>query len=378
MQQSARNPRRLLAAAATLAGGLTLLAAPAHASHAGDANDALAYHAQFEAQSPNLRLESGQVATSWMDATNVSATTTWNRSTVRLATLAAGRESALAIPGDWINAARPTPLEQATVGPGAKGRFAFRVRAPLVATETTYKEEFGPVAEGAYWMNQAEWGTRAITYTVTPPTPPTVSLINTPVRVRSGETVALAASVRDDYKVRSVKFGLGPVVVDATTPNPAAPDTYFAAMPTTGLPPGLQTVTVSAVDHVGNERVVTHQLEVFEPLPAPVAPSISASAQLRARVLSRGRGIRVLGLTIKAPTGSRVTVYCRPKGCKSQTIGATKRSTTRPGKTKNRTLRRRAKLYVRITKPGMTGKLIRFTVGKRNVSKAEYAVPVGQ
>ena len=375
--------RRPLMALAAL--GAALAAAPptALAGHAGG-GDADAWHAAFVRKSPDLTLESGQRATSWMEARNISDNVTWDNTIVKLGTDEPhDRSSAMYWDQDWLSPSRLTFMDQRTVGPNAVGRFTWRVKAPNVNTTTRHREFLAPLAEGEAWMDTAEWGTdgaRSIDYTITPPSPPTLSLTNAPVRIRRGETLRAEVRARDDYAMSGVQMSVGGTGTDATVPDPEASDTYVGTLPTADLSPGFHTLSVTATDHVGNQTTVTHQFEVFEPPPPPPPPplpQLESSVVLKARLLKRRpRGIRVLGLSVKAPLGSRISVSCRPKRrCRNLVVGTTQNATTRLRGIRGRRLRRGTQVYVRVTKPGMIGELTLFTVGRRNVVSNEFPMP---
>jgi hypothetical protein len=352
---------------------------PALAGHyGGDPDD---YHAAFVRKSADRKLESGQVVSSWMEARNISDTVVWDNTVVKLGADAPhDRTSAMYWREDWLSPSRATFLDERTVAPNAVGRFSFRVKAPTVNEDTVYKENLAPVAEGIAWMDEAEWGTggnRDITYLVTPPKPPTVSVTTAPVRLRRGDPLRAEARAHDDYQMAGVRMSVGAATTDATVPNPAAPDTYHGELPTADLPPGFHTLSVTGIDHVGNETTVTHQFEVFEPPPV-MLPQLDASVSLRGQVMRRGRGIRALSLRVKAPIGSRISVTCRPKRrCRNLVVGATKATTTRLRGIRGRRLRRGTQVYVKVTKPGMIGELTLLTVGRRNVVSNQYPMPGG-
>lgn len=360
--------------------GASVLAVPpsAPASHVG--GDADAYHAAFVRKSPDRTLESGQEATSWMEARNLSDNVTWDNTAVKLgADEPHDRSSPMYWDQDWLSPSRPTFMDERTVGQNQVARFTFRVKAPMVNSRTEYREYLAPLWEGQAWMDTAEWGTngaRTIDYTITPPAPPTVSLTNVPVRIRRGDPLRAEARARDDYEMAGVRMAIGAAGADATAPNPEAPDTYVGELPTAELPSGFHTLSVTATDHVGNQTTVTHQFEVFEPPPPLPPPQLDASVALRGRVLRRGRGIRALSLKVTAPLGSRISVSCRPRTrCRNLVVGATTKGVTRLRGIRGRTLRRGTQVYVRVTRAGMTGELTLLTVGRRNVVSNEFPMP---
>jgi hypothetical protein len=366
--------------ALAVAAWLTVAPTAAFAGHhGGDPDD---YHAAFVRKSDDRTLESGQEATSWVEARNISDTVTWDNTVVKLgADEPHDRTSPMYWDQDWLSPSRPTFMDQRTVGPNQVGRFTFRVKAPAVNVSTHYREFLAPVAEGVAWMDGAEWGTdgrRAIDYVITPPNPPSVSLTNVPVRIRRGDPLRVEARARDDYEMRGVRMSVGAAAIDATAPDPNAPDTYVGELPTGDLPPGFHTLSVTGTDHVGNDTTVTHQFEVFEPPPPPPPPQLDSSVSLRGRVLRRGRGIRALSLRVKAPIGSRISVSCRPKPrCRNLVVGATKATTTRLRGLRGRRLRRGTQIYVKVTRLGMIGELTLLTVGRRNVVSNQYPLREG-
>jgi len=224
--------------------GATLLlatAAPAAAENG--------YEAKFLGQSAYLTLESGQTATSFFDAQNVG-TATWTNNVVRLGTTnPRDRPSALAN-GTWLNRARPTPLDQAFVEPGGRGRFTFTVTAPAVRANTVYTEYFAPVAELRGWMenNAQNWPPNGVwlRYTVIPAAPPQVGIASAPPNVPQGTPVTVRAVASDNRGVNRVEFSLAgrPAVVDRVAP-------YEATLDSSGLPSGPHGLAVTAVDHTG-------------------------------------------------------------------------------------------------------------------------------
>lgn len=362
------------------AAGATLgLAAPAQASGG--------WQAEFVSKSADVDLESGQETISSVRAKNTGANT-WSPSgpnSVRLGTAEPrDRESALYLPEDWFASHRPSLLDEASVASGGIGNFTFKVRAPKVSEVTRFAEWFEPVAEGASWLGDTggdpprsgNWPQR-IVYRVTPPVPPTAFFTIAPTRVRRGDPIFVSGQVRDDYKVAKVEFATGSQVAEGQ----AADDVYSGALPSDQLGLGPQTLFLKATDHVGNVTTLTHSFEVYDAAPVVVPPSITpkldVNVALRARLIRRNgkRRLKVLRLTVTAPVGSRLAISCRPRRCKSQVLGSTIRTVTRPGRTRGRIFKRGNRIYVRVTKPGHIGTLTRFTVGKRTVAKNEFAIP---
>jgi Big-like domain-containing protein len=239
--------------AAALAVGLTT-------SASGDAG----YEAKFIGQSDYLTLESGQRATSWFDAQNVGSAT-WTNDVVRLGTTNPRDRGSVFANTTWINAGRPTPLDQAFVEPGRVGRFTFTVAAPNVTATAVFDEYFAPLAEGRAWMENdvANWPPNGVflRYTVVPAAPPKVAITSQPSNVAQGTPVVVRASASDNVSVNRVEFSIagGRVIADRSAP-------YEATLDTTGVRSGPQTVTVRAVDQTGRSASATGTV-TLDPFP---------------------------------------------------------------------------------------------------------------
>ena len=187
-----RGPGTAFLAAALAVG----LAAPAH----GDAG----YEAKFIGQSAYLTLESGQRATSYFDAQNVG-TVTWTNDVVRLGTTNPRDRSSAFANSTWINAGRPTPLDQPFVEPGRVGRFTFTVTAPNVAATTVFNEYFAPLAELRAWMENdaANWPPNGVflRYTVVPGAAPKVAISALAEHVPQGTPVTVRADASDNHSI---------------------------------------------------------------------------------------------------------------------------------------------------------------------------------
>ena len=232
------------------------IAAPA----AGDGG----YEAKWLRQSPYLTLESGQVATSYFDAQNVG-TATWTNNVVRLGTTNPRDRLSAFASADWINRARPTPLDQPFVEPGRTGRFTFNVTAPAVSATRVFTEYFAPVAEGRAWMenNAQNWAPNGVylRYTVVPGRPPAVSIAAAPERVPQGTPVTVSAAASDNRGVNRVEFSLAgrAPVVDRAAP-------YEATLDSAGLPSGQHTIAATAVDVTGRRAQATRTV-TLDPIP---------------------------------------------------------------------------------------------------------------
>jgi hypothetical protein len=335
------------------------------------------WNAKLVAQSGPLTLESGQAATSWFRARNVG-TRTWASSTVNLGTSSPrDRESAFYMPRRWLGRHRPTRLKEPSVVPDKVGTFEFDVRAPEVNSRREYKEFFTPVADipDGGWMDTPEkWQNVHLVYTVLPRKAPGVRFASAPQSIRAGDPIDVVAEARDEFAMRHVQFLVDGA--DAGTVAGAGPS-FTASLSSADLPPGPHQLTARAVDHVGNKTDVTHAFEVQQaapeepppppPPPPPAALPVDADATLKLRLLRRGR-VRVLGLSVSAPRGTRVSASCARSRCR-QVVGATRRRTTRLWRLRGRVLRRGARIDVRFDRAGARSVVIRFTVGKRTIRK---------
>jgi hypothetical protein len=215
------------------------------------------YNAQFVAESSNdVLLEVGETATSWFDFKN-AGTQTWTRDVVRLGTSMPRDRASEFANSDWLQANRATSLDQASVAPGATGRFTFVVQAPPVLAEKRFQEYFAPVAELIGWMDDAPYTPSWLAYTVRPRVPPTVAIASAPDRVSLGADAAVTATAGDNVRVNRVELRLGTQapVTDSQPP-------YTAQLPTSGLAPGSYPLTVTAVDGVGQTATATRTLAV--------------------------------------------------------------------------------------------------------------------
>lgn len=95
----------------------------------------------------------GQEPVLKLSARNIGSTT-WHRGGVAPIHLGTSnpidRKSSFYTPS-WLDAARPTGLQEESVAQGGVGTFIFKIKAPL--TPGIYREYFNLVAEGAVWMN---------------------------------------------------------------------------------------------------------------------------------------------------------------------------------------------------------------------------------
>lgn len=108
----------------------------------------------FNNQSYTAALKGGQQATCWVEYTN-NGSETWYQggaNPVHLGTWSPqDRSSVFYTAGNWLNASRPSDLDQASVAPGGIGRFTFVMTAPV--GNYGYKQEYWKlVAESKAWF----------------------------------------------------------------------------------------------------------------------------------------------------------------------------------------------------------------------------------
>ena len=108
----------------------------------------------YNAQSYTSNLTPGQQATCWVEYKNNGSETWYQGGTnpVHLGTWnPQDRSSAFYTPGNWLNAARPADLDQASVAPNGIGRFTFIMTGPTA--NYGYKQEYWKlVAENKAWF----------------------------------------------------------------------------------------------------------------------------------------------------------------------------------------------------------------------------------
>jgi Bacterial Ig domain len=250
-----------------LAGAVAMIAAAPAAAENG-------YEAKWVGQSPYLTMESGETATSYFDAQNVG-TATWTNDVVRLGTTNPRDRLSSFANSSWIQANRPTPLDQPFVEPGNVGRFTFTVTAPAVSSTTAFNEYFAPVAEQRGWMENdaGNWAPNGVylTYTVMPGEAPRVSITSVPASVTQGAPVTVKASASDNRGVDHVEFRIAnrPPVIDRSAP-------YQATLGTDGFPSGAQTIRATAQDYTGRRRTVSRTVTL-----APIANGAGASRDVK-------------------------------------------------------------------------------------------------
>jgi Bacterial Ig domain len=281
--------------------GTACLAAALAAGITATASADGGYEAKFIGQSAYLTLESGQRATSFFDAQNVG-TATWTNDVVRLGTTNPRDRASAFANSTWLNAGRPTPLDQPFVEPGKVGRFTFTITAPRVTATTVYNEYFAPLAELRAWMENdaARWPPNGVflRYTVVPGVAPKVAISSLPEHVTQGTPVSVRATASDNHSLNRVEFSIAgrTAVVDRGSP-------WEATLDTAGLPSGPHPVSVRAVDQTGRAATASGTV-TLDPIP-------NGARAARDAKMTAGFGKRRPKPRVTVPYGT--TTYVRGK-----------------------------------------------------------------
>jgi uncharacterized protein (TIGR03382 family) len=114
------------------------------------------YAASYHAQSYTMDMNSGDVATVYLEYTNDGART-WDTTNTRVGTtMPRDRMSPFYDSANWISASRPTAADHSNYATGSVGRFSFTMKAPVVTQTTTFTEHWGLVQEGVTWFGPAD------------------------------------------------------------------------------------------------------------------------------------------------------------------------------------------------------------------------------
>lgn len=267
-------------------------------------------------------LESGETLPNQSFTLRNTGTVTWFTNEVLVGTREAENRSSLFALPSWLGPGRPTRLTSEPVGAGQPGKFTFAVKAPNVATPTTFREHFQLLVENVEWFGPLMF----VDYTVLPPVAPNVVLAPLPASRDAGGTLPVSAQATDNHAVARVEFQLddGAAVVGKAGTDGR---TYSAALQTDGLSPGPHRVTARATDRAGqmstSEQVVTFTAAAAAPAPAPTPapPTLRRLGPFKPLFASRrARSARakvigtLLAVELQATGGSRVEVAC-VKGC---------------------------------------------------------------
>ena len=175
------------------------------------------YAATYHAQSFPATMTAGTTAIAWAEYTN-TGTAVWGHAATKLGTQGPqDRSSPFYNAGNWINATRPSEVDQTAVSQGQVGRFTFILKAP--STPGVYVEKFRPLQEGVTWF-----GTD-VTWTIT-------------VTAANGN---ITGTVRNSYNSQPIAGATVAIVGGpSTTTNGSGVYTF------TGLAPASYTLNVSA------------------------------------------------------------------------------------------------------------------------------------
>lgn len=144
------------------------------------------YNSTYHAASYPSHITAGATATCWAEFTN-QGTATWGHGNSRLGTQnPQDRSSPFYQSGNWINATRPSDVDQSAVAQGQVGRYTFIIHAP--ATPGTYSESFRLLQEGVTWFGPT------ITWSITVD-PATGNVSGTVTRTGDGAAVPWASVV---------------------------------------------------------------------------------------------------------------------------------------------------------------------------------------
>lgn len=186
------------------------------------------WNASYHAASYPSHITAGTTATCWAEFTN-SGTGTWGHAATRLGTQnPQDRNSPFFLSGNWINASRPTEVDQTAVSQGQVGRFTFVIKAPT--TPGTYSESYRLVQEGVTWFGPT------ITWNITVD-PATGNVSGTVTRAGNGVVVPWATVTLSGGKT--------------TTANASGAYSF------TGLSAGSYTITASKTGYTTQSASIT-------------------------------------------------------------------------------------------------------------------------
>ena len=110
-------------------------------------------HSAWVAQSPNISIHQGDQAESWVEYRNTGSSS-WIKDTyypLRFGTSNPIDRSSIFHDDSWLGVNRIN-LDDASVSPGATGKFTFTINVPADTPVGTYKEYFRPVFDGFTWL----------------------------------------------------------------------------------------------------------------------------------------------------------------------------------------------------------------------------------
>lgn len=206
--------------------------------------------------------------------------------------------------------------------------------------------------------------------------PPTFASVEVPGAAVAGQPVAMSASVRDRIGGATVGWGFG----DGGGATGASASHVFSA-------PGAYNVTVTATDAAGNAAGQTRTIQVSSPPPvglipeAPAGPSRVRSPIRLAWKATRRHTSLTRFLVQKVPSGGRVRVTCRRgRGCPfaGRSFSPRRGQVDLTRRFRERRLRPGTAIEVRVTAPGLIGKVLRIRVRRRSApSRTALCLPPG-
>ena len=204
-------------------------------------------------------MSSGDEIVVYVEYTN-DGSATWTRDGTLVGTTGPrDRASAFFKAENWVSASRATGLDQATVAPGATGRFTWAMVAPEVDTATVFVEHFALVTDEGEWFGPDE---AAIEWTITVyprgegPGPVTPGAADGGCAAGgSGAGLALVVAIALLVALRRRAVALAAVIAlgCGTPTEPTPPPVYGRAV---GGPSEL----VAVFDRVADERGVPAEL----------------------------------------------------------------------------------------------------------------------
>ncbi len=264
-------------------------------------------------------------------------------------------------------------------GGSAEGA-AIEMITVLDSADGTWSATFGGLGGGLYTVvarQSDEAGntgsSAAQSFTVNAPPPPAgpsapvASFTWVPQTPTVGQSVSLVSKSTD---ASSAITGYG---WDVTGSGPFAPGGPLATV--TFSTPEAHTVRLQVIDANGLSSTVAEAIQV-----APQALTLMQPFPIvRIAGAETSGGARIKLLTVQAPTGAKVAVSCKGRGCKTKsetrlaTASSKSKGKSRPGAITlafprfQRTLGAGAVLQIRVTKSGQIGKFTSFKIRRRKL-----------
>jgi len=232
------------------------------------------------------------------------------------------------------------------------------------SSEKMWTAVFGGLSPGTYTALaepvEGVGKSAAVTFTIqvpTPPSPPTASFTWFPSAPKTGEAVSLVSNSIDITS---------PITAFAWDPSGTGAFQGGGPVFSTSFPtPGAHVVHLRVTNASGLSSLATQTIEV---VPAPLV-LMEPFPVVRFAGSKTSRGIRLSLLTVQAPLGALVSVYCSGRGCPIKSESESAFSSNSKGGTAlfafhrfERSLRAGVTLEVRVSKPGEVGKFTRFKV----------------